>query len=80
MLSATHLDPIFPTYPPPITQNVYDKIYHNYWVVASVADPECYPGSEFFHPGSRIQAQKDSGFRIRLHIKEFKFFNPENWF
>ncbi len=31
--------------------------------------PDVYPGSEFFHPGSRIR------------IKEFKyFFTPKNWF
>jgi hypothetical protein len=27
---------------------------------------DVYPGSEFFHPGSRIR------------IKEFKYFNPKN--
>jgi hypothetical protein len=37
---------------------------------------DAYPGSEFFHPGSRIQGQKDSGSRIRIHIKEFNYFNP----
>jgi hypothetical protein len=31
------------------------------------------PGSEFFHPGSRIQGQKDFGSRIRIRIKEFKY-------
>ncbi len=30
-----------------------------------------HPGSEFFHPGSRIQGQKDS------RIKDFKYFNPK---
>jgi len=29
------------------------------------------PGPEFFHPGSRIQGQKDA--RIRIRIKDFKF-------
>jgi hypothetical protein len=33
---------------------------------------DVFPGSEFFHPRSRIQGQKDSGSRIR--IKEFRFF------
>ncbi len=36
------------------------------------------PGSECFHPGSRIQGQKDSGSRIRIRIKEFKYLNPKN--
>jgi hypothetical protein len=40
----------------------------------SIADP----GSEFFHRGSRIQGQKDSGSRIRIHIKEFNYFEPKN--
>ncbi len=49
---------------------------------SSVADPglrirDVYSGSEFFfHTGSWIQGQKDS--RIRIHIKEFKYFNPKN--
>jgi hypothetical protein len=38
------------------------------------------PGPEFFHPGSRIQGQKDSGSRIRIRIKEFKYFYPKNCF
>ncbi len=37
-----------------------------------------YSGSEFFHSGSRIQGQKDSGSRIRL--KEFKNFKPKKSF
>ncbi len=45
----------------------------------SVADPlDVYPGSEFFHPGSRVK--KRSGFRIRIHIKEFKHIEPKKWF
>ncbi len=32
-----------------------------------------YPGSEFFHSGSRIHGQKDFWPRIRIRIKEFKF-------
>jgi hypothetical protein len=44
-----------------------------YLLFISVADPG-YPGSEFFHPGSRIQGQKDSRARIRIYIKEFKYF------
>jgi hypothetical protein len=48
-------------------------------VAASVADPGCLSrvpdtGSEFFHPASRIQGQKDSGSRIRISIKEFNYF------
>ncbi len=31
-------------------------------------------GSEFFQLGSRIQGQKDSGPRIGIRIKEFKYF------
>jgi hypothetical protein len=46
----------------------------------SVADRGCYPGSEFFHPGSRIQSQKNSGSRIRTHIKKFKNFYPKKLF
>jgi hypothetical protein len=45
----------------------------------SVADPGClsrrYPGFEFSYPGSRVQEQKDT--RIRIHVKEFKYFNPK---
>jgi hypothetical protein len=36
---------------------------------------DVYLGSDFFHPGSRIQGQKDLGSRIR--IKELKFSNPK---
>jgi hypothetical protein len=43
-------------------------------VALSVADP----GPNFFHPGSRIQGQKDS--RIRIPIKELKCFNSKNCF
>ncbi len=32
------------------------------------------PGSEFFHPGSPIQGQKGTGYRIRVRNREFKFF------
>jgi hypothetical protein len=37
---------------------------------------DVYPGSDFFHfhPGSRIQRQKDSGSRIQIRIKEFNYF------
>jgi hypothetical protein len=37
---------------------------------------DVYPESEFFP--SQIPDQKD--FRIRNHMKEFKFFNPKNYF
>ncbi len=39
---------------------------------------DVYPGSEFFpirDTRSRIQGQKDS--RIRIRMKEFKYFNPK---
>jgi hypothetical protein len=36
------------------------------FILASVAGPGCL---------SRIQCQKDSGSRIRIRIKEFKYFN-----
>jgi len=39
---------------------------------SSVADPGCLSRIRFFHLGSRIQGQKDSGSRIR--IKEIKYF------
>jgi hypothetical protein len=32
------------------------------------------PDPKFFHHGSRIQGQKDSASRIRILIKEFKYF------
>jgi hypothetical protein len=31
---------------------------------------DVYPGSEFFHPGSRVKKVPDPGSRIRIHIKE----------
>jgi hypothetical protein len=49
--------------------------------MTSVADPGCLsriPDRNFFHPGSRIQGQKDS--QIRIHIKEYKYFNPKTCF
>jgi hypothetical protein len=46
----------------------------------SVVDLDVYPGFEFFHPGSRIQCQKDSGSRIRFDIKEFNYLKPKNLF
>ncbi len=42
----------------------------------SVADPGCLSRLRIFP--SRIQGQKDSGSRI--HIKEFKYFNPKKLF
>jgi hypothetical protein len=48
---------------------------------------DVYPGSHFFHPGSRIRLFPSRipdpncfhpGSRIR--IKEFKYFNPKKWF
>ncbi len=46
------------------------------WSVLRIRDPR----SEFFHPGSRIHGQKDSGSRIRIRIKELKYFNPKKLF
>ena len=39
-----------------------------------------YPGSEFFHPGSRIHGQKDSGSRIRIRIKKLTYLLPKKLF
>ncbi len=36
------------------------------------------PGSEFFHPGSRVKNYSES--RIRIHIKEFKYCWPKKLF
>ncbi len=44
------------------------QIHRQFWI------RDVYPGSELFHPGSRIQGQKDSGSRIRIRMKEFKYF------
>ncbi len=38
------------------------------------------PGPEFFHPGSQILGQNNSGSRIRIRIKEFKYIEPKNMF
>jgi hypothetical protein len=49
--------------------------------IGSVADPGCLsriPEPNFFHPEYWIQGQKDS--RIRIRIKEFKYFNLKNCF
>ncbi len=40
------------------------------WSLMFIPDPN------FFHPRSRIRYQKDSRSRIRIRIKEFKYFNP----
>jgi hypothetical protein len=63
MLSATHLDPIFPKYPPPITQNVCEKNIKEEqllgtWVEASVEDPGCL--SRIQDPG--VKKAPDTGF------------------
>jgi hypothetical protein len=34
---------------------------------------DAYPGSEFFHPESRIQGQKDFRSQIRILNKELKY-------
>ncbi len=36
--------------------------------------------SVVLYPRSWIQGQKDSRFRIRIRITEFKYFNPKNGF
>jgi hypothetical protein len=35
---------------------------------------DVYPGLEFFHFGSKVKKIPDPGSRIRIHIKEFKYF------
>jgi hypothetical protein len=42
--------------------------------VLRIRDPFI-PNPTFFHPGSRIRH-----FLSRIHIKEFKYFNPRKWF
>ncbi len=46
----------------------------NFWkfVLPVLRIRDVYPGSDFFHPGSRIQGWQDSEFRIRIRIKEHK--------
>ncbi len=39
---------------------------------------DVYPGSEFFHSGSRVK--KIPEYRTRIRINEFKYFNPKNCF
>ncbi len=61
--------------------------YGNYWTNRQNREiirrqQCCWPGilvpdQNMFHSGSRIQGQKDSGFRIRILIKKFKYFNPK---
>jgi hypothetical protein len=34
---------------------------------------DAYPGSNFFHPGSRVDGRS----QIRIPIKEFNYFNPK---
>jgi hypothetical protein len=47
-----------------------------FYLFSSVADPGCLSRIRFFP--SWIQGQKDS--RIRIRIKEFKYFKPKNCF
>ncbi len=54
-------------------QNVYALL-----AVLQIRDVN--PGSEFFHPESRIQGQKDSGSQIRIRIKVCKYFQPQKLF
>ncbi len=44
----------------------------------SVADPGKFPGSDFFHPGSRIPGWRNPGPRFRIRIKELKYFWLKN--
>jgi hypothetical protein len=48
------------------------------YLLSSVADKGCLSRIRIF--SSRIQGQKDSGSRIRILIKEFKYFNPKNFY
>ncbi len=41
---------------------------------------DVYPGSEFFHPGSRVKKILDPGSRIRIHVKLFKYFLSKQLF
>jgi hypothetical protein len=50
---------------------------NKYKTIICVRIRDVYHGSEFFHPGSRIQGQKDSGSRIPQRIK---YFQPKKLF
>jgi hypothetical protein len=43
-----------------------------------IPDPDVKPRSEIFHPGSRIQGQKDSGSRIRSASKNLSILTQKN--
>jgi hypothetical protein len=68
--------------PPPVKKHKDNILFFNKTIALNAIKPvmgirDVYPGdpgSEFFHPGSRIQVHKDSGSRIRISIKEFKYF------
>ncbi len=50
----------------------------NYYVKTSVVDPGCFSRSRI-----RLFSILDPNFfhlRSRIHIKEFKYFNPKKWF
>jgi hypothetical protein len=38
---------------------------------------DVYHGPNFFHPGSQIPGQNDTGSRIRIHIENLSIFNPK---
>jgi hypothetical protein len=76
-----------PTVPVPVPQHCYympDIIfktnfslffhYIRLYLYTMLRIRDVHPGSEFFHPGSRIQGQKDSGSPFQIHFKEFKYF------
>ncbi len=42
-------------------------------LVAALRIRDVYPGSEFFHPGW-VKKIQDPGSRLRIQIKEFKYF------
>ncbi len=45
------------------------------WINTVLRIRDVYPGSETFHPGPRIQGQKNSGSRIRIKGKASGMFN-----
>jgi hypothetical protein len=56
MLSETHLDPIFPKYPPPITQNFFEKKYHGRTRIENLGCCQCCGSGMFIpDPGSRVK-------------------------
>ncbi len=50
------------------------------WIHTVLRIRDVYPGSETFHPGSRIQGQKYSGSRIRIKGKVIWDVHPGSGF